>query len=270
MPVRNFLTRIPKPVVSAINRKDGQIIMKLQSQVLDGVSADGKVQEISQWIDEQSWEEGVTLRFGGADEEQADAQAFLSGAMLASLFIMFIILLTQFNSFYQTIITLSTVVMSVFGVLLGIWLTGQTFSIIMTGTGVIALAGIVVNNSIVLIDTYNHMLLAGGDKIDAALRAAAQRLRPVLLTTSTTIAGLLPMALQININFAERQINFGGITSVWWVQLSTAIIFGLAFSTILTLILTPTLLAMPTVYKNWYAQSWIKSAMIDRLRRQQS
>ncbi|MBL1242085.1 MAG: efflux RND transporter permease subunit, partial [OCS116 cluster bacterium] len=142
--------------------------------------------------------------------------------------------------------------MSVFGVLLGIWVTGQTFSIIMTGTGVVALAGIVVNNSIVLIDTYNHLLSLGNEKIDAALRASAQRLRPVLLTTVTTIAGLLPMAIQLNINFIEREITSGGIVTVWWVQLATAIIFGLGFSTLLTLVLTPVLLAMPSVYK----QAW--------------
>ncbi len=250
VPVRNFLTRSPQQVVSTINRQDGKIIMKLQAAVLDGVLADDKVTEIKSWIEDKTWPAGVTVQFGGADKEQAEAGEFLGKAMVASLFIMFIILLTQFNSFYQTIITLSTVVMSVFGVLLGIWVTGQTFSIIMTGTGVVALAGIVVNNSIVLIDTYNHMLSLGSEKIDAALRAAAQRLRPVLLTTITTIAGLLPMALQININFIERQISFGGITSVWWVQLATAIIFGLGFSTVLTLVLTPILLALPSIYKN--------------------
>lgn len=252
VPVRNFLTRTPQQVVSAINRQDGKIIMHMRANTLDGVLADDKVKEIKQWMAEQSWPEGVNVQFGGADKEQAEAADFLGKAMMASLFLMFIILLTQFNSFYQTFITLSTVIMSVFGVLLGIWVTGQTFSIIMTGTGVVALAGIVVNNSIVLIDTYNHLLSLGNEKIDAALRASAQRLRPVLLTTVTTIAGLLPMAIQLNINFIEREITSGGIVTVWWVQLATAIIFGLGFSTLLTLVLTPVLLAMPSVYK----QAW--------------
>jgi len=165
------------------------------------------------------------------------------------LFLMFIILLTQFNSFYQTALTLSTVVMSIIGVLLGMMVTGQTFSIIMTGTGIVALAGIVVNNSIVLIDTFNRLKGLGVSSIDASLRAAAQRLRPVLLTTITTICGLLPMALQINLDFFNHTIQLGSITSIWWVQLSTAIIFGLGFATVITLILTPVMLALPQVFR---------------------
>ena len=107
--------------------------------------------------------------------------------------------------------------------------TGQRFSIIMTGTGIVALAGIVVNNAIVLIDTFNRLREEGVDDIrQAALKTSAQRLRPIMLTTVTTILGLVPMALQINMNFFTQTISVGGITSIWWVQLSTAIIFGLA------------------------------------------
>jgi multidrug efflux pump len=160
-----------------------------------------------------------------------------------------VILVTQFNSFYQTFLTLSTVVMSVMGVLIGMMLTGQKFSIIMTGTGIVALAGIVVNNSIVLMDTYNRLHRdAGLERLDAVLRAAAQRMRPILLTTTTTIMGLIPMATQVSFDFFNRTILVGGITSEWWVQLSTAVISGLAFSTLLTLIVIPTLLAMPAVW----------------------
>jgi len=113
----------------------------------------------------------------------------------------------------------------------------------------VALAGIVVNNSIVLIDTYNRLRGMGIGVIDAILRSSAQRLRPIMLTTVTTICGLLPMALQINMNFIERSIQFGSVTSIWWVQLSTAIIFGLGFATLLTLVLTPVMLALPAVYR---------------------
>ena len=128
-----------------------------------------------------------------------------------SLFLMFIILLTQFNSFYQTLITLSTVVLSFMGVLLGLILTGQKFSIIMTGTGVVALAGIVVNNAIVLIDTYNRFRKDGVMPVEAALKSSAQRIRPVLLTTITTIAGLTPMASQFSLDFINRIVNIGHI-----------------------------------------------------------
>jgi multidrug efflux pump len=195
----------------------------------------------------------VAFRFRGADEEQKESGEFLFKAMLGALFLMFIILVTQFNSFYHTVLTLSTVVMSVVGVLIGMMVTGQSFSVIMTGTGIVALAGIVVNNSIVLIDTYHRLRDSGMEVIDAVLRTSAQRLRPVLLTTITTICGLLPMALQINFDFFTRSISFGGVTSVWWVQLSTAIIFGLTFATLLTLVLTPVLIAAPTVYREWWS-----------------
>jgi multidrug efflux pump len=249
VPIGNLVTRTPQPMLSAILRQNGRNAMLVKANVLEGVSADEKVRELDNWIKAQDWPNGVQFRFRGADEEQKEAGEFLGKAMGASLFLMFIILVTQFNSFYQTALTLSTVVMSVAGVLIGMMVTGQSFSIIMTGTGVIALAGIVVNNAIVLIDTYNRMLGLGLNPVDAILRACAQRMRPVMLTTITTILGLVPMALQVTINFFDRSILVGGITSIWWVQLSTAIIFGLGFSTMLTLILIPTLLAAPSIFK---------------------
>jgi multidrug efflux pump len=229
--------------------------MMVKANVEKGVNAARKTGEIGRWLQEREWPAGIELKFRGADEEQRESRQFLAKAMAGALFLMFMILVTQFDSFYQTAITLSTVLLSVIGVLIGIIVTGQDFSVIMTGTGVIALAGIVVNNSIVLIDTFNHFRRdLKMPAIDAALRSSAQRLRPVLLTTITTICGLAPMAMQINLDFFNRVIQLGSVTSVWWVQLSTAIIFGLGFSTLLTLILTPTLLALPTVAKKGMAR----------------
>jgi multidrug efflux pump len=123
----------------------------------------------------------------------------------------------------------------------------------MTGTGILALAGIVVNNAIVLMDTFNRFRHDGLETIEAALKAAAQRVRPILLTTITTIAGLIPMALQINLNFFDRVIQVGSITSIWWVQLATAVISGLAFSTVLTLVIVPVMLCLPTVWASSFA-----------------
>jgi multidrug efflux pump len=163
------------------------------------------------------------------------------------------VLIIQFNSFYHTALTLLTVVLSSVGVMLGMIVTGQFFSIIMTGTGIVALAGVVVNNSIVLIDTYQIMLKRGMHPIEASLRTAAVRMRPVFLTTATTILGLMPMALQLNVNFFTRAIGIGSMTSAWWVHLSTAMVFGLGFATILTLVLNPVLLAAPTVWKESFA-----------------
>jgi len=251
VPIANFVERTPQQKVSSITRKDGLYAMTVKANVIQeaGFSKEAKVAEIDTWLKSQTWPANAHFRFRGADEEQKEAEDFLGKAMLASLFLMFIILVTQFNSFYQTMLTLSTVIMSIFGVLIGMLLTGQKFSVIMTGTGIVALAGIVVNNAIVLIDTYNRFIEDHDiDPVEAILKTAAQRIRPILLTTITTIAGLVPMATQINFNFFERIIAVGSITAVWWVQLSTAVISGLAFSTLLTLVVIPTMIAMPHVW----------------------
>jgi multidrug efflux pump len=239
-------------------RRDGLYTMDVKANVAKekGVLVDDKVKELDNWLKAQNWPDNVYFRFRGADEEQQKSAAFLQKAMFGSLFLMFIILVTQFNSFYQTILTLSTVIMSVFGVLIGMMLTGQKFSIIMTGTGVVALAGIVVNNAIVLIDTYNRMREEGIEPIEAILKTSAQRIRPILLTTITTIAGLIPMATQINFDFIERVVSMGSITAIWWIQLSTAVISGLAFSTILTLVVIPIMLVAPHVWSQAFANLW--------------
>lgn len=266
VPLSNFIDRAAQQKVTTITRVDGLYAMDVKANVVmtdtittaDGVTrpltANDKVAELQAWLDTQQWPDTVFFRFRGADEDQKESGEFLMKAMVGSLFLMFIILVTQFNSFYQTFLTLSTVIMSIFGVLLGMALMGQKFSIIMTGTGVVALAGIVVNNAIVLIDTYNRFREDGIEPVEAVLKTSAQRIRPVLLTTITTIAGLVPMMTQLNLDFFNRVVALGSITAVWWVQLSTAVIFGLGFATILTLIVIPTMLAMPTVWMQMFAR----------------
>ena len=252
VPLANFVERTAQPKVSSIIRKDGLYSMEVKANLIPGfqqegkgITPDDKVAEVQKWLDAQKWPETVQFKFRGGDEEQKESGIFLAKAAAIALFLMFIILVTQFNSFYQTILTLSTVILAIVGVLIGLMVTGQKFSIIMTGTGVVALAGIVVNNAIVLIDTFNRLREEGVETREAVLKTSAQRFRPIMLTTITTILGLLPMGFQINMNFFERTISSGGITSVWWVQLSTAVVSGLAFSTILTLIVIPSMLAMP-------------------------
>jgi len=252
VPLANFVERSAKPKVSSITRKDGLYSMEVKANLIPGfiendraITPDDKVKEIQAWLDAQSWPETILFKFRGGDEEQKESGEFLGKAAAIALFLMFIILVTQFNSFYQTFLTLSTVILAIVGVLIGLMATGQKFSIIMTGTGVVALAGIVVNNAIVLIDTFNRLREEGVALHEAVLKTSAQRLRPIMLTTMTTILGLIPMALQLNMNFFDRTISYGGITSVWWVQLSTAIISGLAFATVLTLVLIPSMLTVP-------------------------
>lgn len=255
VPISNFVRREAKPQVSTIERINGyrRIMIKantaIDPETGEKLNIDAKVGEIVSWLETQNIDPVVNVKFRGASEEQEESASFLGGALIGALFLMFIILLTQFNSFYHSILTLSTVILSTLGALIGMVVTGQPFSVIMTGTGIVALAGIVVNNSIVLIDTYQRLREDAMDVVEAVLRTAGQRLRPIMLTTITTMFGLLPMALQINMDFVNREIVIGGPVSVWWVQLSTAIIFGLGFSTLLTLVLVPVLLAAPTVIR---------------------
>ncbi len=243
VPIGNFVTREARAETGTLRRTNGQRAIKVQANVAEGVLADDKVREIRAWMGEQALDPAVEIRFKGADDKQKESMAFLIKAFAVSIFVMGIILVTQFNSFYRAFLILSAVVMSTVGVLLGLLITGQTFGIVMTGIGIISLAGIVVNNNIVLIDTYARLKAAGVATREAILRTGAQRLRPVLLTTVTTITGLLPMVLQLNIDLIGREVSFGAPSTQWWVQLSTAVAFGLGFATLLTLIVTPCLLA---------------------------
>jgi multidrug efflux pump len=250
-PIGNFVTRLPAPKVGTLERLDGERVLQVAADVQDGVLPDDKVREIKAWLAEQRFDRSIGVAFKGEDEEQREAQAFLSQAFAVALFLIAIILVTQFNSFYQTLLILSAIVFSTVGVLLGLLLTQQPFGIVMSGVGVIALAGIVVNNNIVLIDTYNELRKRGLAPFDAVLRTAAQRLRPVLLTTVTTVLGLLPMVLKLNIDLVARTITWGGPSTDWWAQLASAVAGGLAFATLLTLVLTPCLLLLGAQASDW-------------------
>ncbi len=244
VPISNFVTRLAKPKVGTIKRFDGQRVMTVEADVAEGILPDDKVRQIRDWLAQAEFDPRIEFTFKGEDQEQRQAEAFLLKAFGIALFVMAIILVTQFNSFYQALLILSAVLFSTVGVLLGLLATNQPFGIVMSGVGVIALAGIVVNNNIVLIDTYNQQRKRGRDVLESVLRTGALRLRPVLLTTITTILGLLPMVLGVNIDFIARDISIGGPSTQWWTQLATAVAGGLAFATVLTLIMTPCLLLL--------------------------
>ena len=244
VPLSHFVTRIPAPKVGNLARVDQERQLTIAADVDEGVLVDDKATEIREWLTRQDIDPAVTVAFKGEDEEQKESQAFLMKAFGIALFLIAIILVTQFNSFYQALLILSAIVFSTVGVLLGLLITNQPFGVVMSGVGVIALAGIVVNNNIVLIDTYNEFRRRGVDAAEAVLRTGAQRLRPVLLTTITTILGLMPMVLKININFFSRDISTGGPSTDWWAQLASAVAGGLAFATLLTLVLTPCMLLL--------------------------
>jgi multidrug efflux pump len=227
------------------------------------VNANERIAVLTAWLNTNPLPDGIDWEWTGDQEEQAESQAFLQTAFSAALGLMFIILLAQFNSFYNAILVLVAVVLSTTGVLIGMLVMGQTFSIIMTGTGIVALAGIVVNNNIILIDTYQEYSQYM-PRIEAIIRTAQARIRPVLLTTITTMAGLAPMMFGLSINFADGGYTVDSPTALWWKQLATAVVFGLGIATVLTLVVTPSMLAIrvwATTYVRWIATVLAKLSM---------
>jgi multidrug efflux pump len=242
IPVNNFIAFETAQKTGNITRVDSRRVMSVKSDVSEGLLVDSQVRLLKQAVASSNFDPAVSVHFKGQDAEQAEAGAFLAKAFLIAVFMMTTILVTQFNSFYQAGLVLSAIIFSTAGVLIGLLITGNPFGVVMGGIGVIALAGIVVNNNIILIDTFNDMKRKNIEPMEAILRTAAQRMRPVLLTSITTILGLIPMVFAMNIDFFNQDIAFGAPSSQWWIQLSSAIAGGLAFATLLTLILTPCLL----------------------------
>ena len=243
-PITNFITQRPAPRVQQIDRVEQRRAFTVAAEVEDGIKPADLLPALKAWLPESGIDfTQVKAEFRGEDEEQAAAEAFLGKAFVIAVFAIAIILITQFNSIYQSGLILTAVIFSTFGVFIGLLAMGQAFGIVMNGIGVISLAGIVVNNNIVLIDTFNTHRRRMDSPYQAAILTAAQRLRPVLLTTITTILGLLPMVFGINLDFFTPHVSIGAPSTQWWSQLATSVAFGLAFATVLTLILTPSLLA---------------------------
>jgi len=254
IPVSHFVSLTPMPKQSSIKKVDGRIVMTVSADMAEGYNLSLILPELQQELTSLGLDSRVSLKLRGQNEDQQEASVFLKNAFMVALAVMALILVLQFNSFYQALLILSAVIFSTSGVFIGLFLTQSPFGIVMSGIGVIALAGIVVNNNIVLIDTYNVFQKRGMSHQDAILRTGAQRIRPVLLTTITTILGLMPMVLKMNIDFVERTIEFGAPSTQWWAQLATAIAGGLTFATLLTLILTPCLLMIGVNSHRWFSQ----------------
>ncbi|MEZ9650336.1 efflux RND transporter permease subunit [Vibrio lentus] len=244
VPITNFAQIVPDHKQDTIKRLDGKRVVNIMADMEEGYNLALELPKIEQSLSELGLPSSVEFRIRGQNEEQENSSAFLQSAFMVALAVMALILITQFNSFYQAFLILSAVLFSTVGVFVGLLIFQRPFGIVMSGIGVIALAGIVVNNNIVLIDTYNQLIKRGLDKRDAILRTGVQRLRPVMLTTVTTILGLMPMVLEMNIDLINQKIEFGAPSTQWWSQLATAIAGGLAFATVLTLVLTPCLLML--------------------------
>jgi len=248
VPISNFIERKAQNKQGDLFRTDGKLTFNVEANLAVGetvsvVVADLGV-DLQALYDSGEFPENVAFRFVGDQQEQQDTMTFLGNAFLIALFAMFIILVTQFNSLMQAVLILSAIITSTLAVFASILVTGGTFGIVMSGVGIIALAGIVVNNNIVLIDTYNVIRKQGLAPVEAAMVTCAQRIRPILLTTITTILGLIPMVMQLTIDMVNRDMSIGAPSSQWWTQLSSAIAGGLTFATLLTLLLTPCLLIL--------------------------
>ena len=244
IPLGMFAKLTPKPRRGTIRRIDGFRSALIKADVQPGIQPGEFRGEIRGYVTTSRFIDGTRARMKGEEEDEEESEDFILESFGVALFLMAIILVTQFNSFYSAGLILSAVIMSTIGVLLGLLIMDLPFGIIMSGIGVIALAGIVVNNNIVLIDTYDRLKSRGIEARDALLLTGAYRLRPVLLTSATTIAGLAPMVARTNIDFFERTIQQNSPASQLWVQLATAIVFGLGFATILTLVVTPAALML--------------------------
>ncbi|GHE20591.1 efflux RND transporter permease subunit [Halomonas urumqiensis] len=242
VPISHFVSLEPAPKVGTLHRIDGRRAITLEADVAPAERPDERLQALLEAAGQPP--EGVFVNVAGEQEDQQEAMTFLATAFLVAIALMALILVTQFNSLYQAALVLSAIIFSTAGVLLGLLANGQSFGIVMVGMGIIALAGIVVNNNIVLIDTYNQLRNEGMPPGDAALEAGGLRLRPVLLTAVTTVLGLAPMVLGVNVNLFAPSLGIGAPSTQWWTQLSSAIAGGLTFATGLTLLLTPCMLVL--------------------------
>jgi len=245
VPISNFITRQAEPRTGILNRIDGERTVVVQANIASGMQVAAVQDQVSQLVG------GMDLgnakwKLAGSSQESDEASAFLTNAFGAAIFLIFIVLLAQFNKFTSVFLVLMTVVMATIGVFLGLLLTGQSFGIIMSGIGVIALAGVVVNNNIVLIDTYDRLREEGWNKLDAVLQTCRERARPVVLTAAAAILGVLPIAFGLGLELFHHETTINAPSTQWWISLSSAIVYGLAFATVLTLVVTPSALMVFT------------------------
>ena len=252
MPISNFVQIKPQQKVGHLYRTDAHSVMRIKADIAPGAFLTTEAGILGQTLTpiiEQAakTDPRVNVSLKGEQADQKQAGQFLSRAFMVAIFLMMLILVTQFNSFYQAVLVLSAIVFSSAGVFLGLLITHEPFGIVMCGIALIALAGIVVNNNIVLIDTYNEQRKKL-PPLPAAIQTGELRFRPVVLTAITTILGLMPMVLSINIDLIGREISHGAPSTQWWVQLATGIAGGLGFATVLTLFMTPALLLLGEKY----------------------
>ncbi len=253
IPLSNFATITPQQKVGTINHIDGQRTITIQADVAPGHFAQDKTDSLKAYAAAlEATLPGLKVKFDGDDKDQKEAGEFLGGAFGLAIFMVLLVLLMQFNSFFSAGLVLSSVVMSTIGVFIGLSLHQVPFSIVMCGVGIISLAGIIVSNNIIMIDTYDQVAPETANKREAILFTCAQRLRPILLTQITVILGLLPIMYGVNIDFVNLDISVGAPFTQFWKPLATCIVYGVFFASALTLFVTPAALM---ARENWRARS---------------
>lgn len=260
VPVSSFAMVHNATTYGGIKRKDQKRIISLSSNLLTGFDQNKVVQSVENEIAGYRLPAGVSAHMGGQQEDQAETSAFLSKAGLSAIALIFLILILQFNSLSRTLIIMSEIIMSVFGVFLGLAIFETTFSLVFSGIGIVALMGIVVRNGILLVEFMDLMLKGGMKPFDAIMEAGRTRMTPVLLTATAAILGLIPLAIGLNIDFSglftslQPHIYFGGDSAAFWGPLAWTMIYGLAFATFLTLILVPVMMLLSFRLKAWIAR----------------
>ena len=245
VPVSSFVETNIKPATKSISRKDGKRVHSISANTVEGAIPSVQIKKVKDWLATQDLGRGVSVGDDGFDKYNKEAADFLVLGFIAMLFVMLIVLVAQFNSFYQANIVLSAILLSFGGVFVSLLILDRSFSTLQTGISCVALAGIVVNNNIVLIDTFNLLKRnnPGSTTKSLALRSAILRLRPVFLTSFTTIAGLMPIAMGYSIDLIDRTVKSGSYITSFWEQMAASLVVGLTVATILTLVVTPCALA---------------------------
>ena len=246
VPVSSFVETNIKPATKSISRQDGKRVHSLAARTVEGAIPSVQIKKVKDWLKTADLGKNVIVGFDGFDKYNQEAAEYLVLGFIGMLFVMLIVLVAQFNSFYQANIVLSAILLSFGGVFISLLVLDRSFSTLQTGISCVALAGIVVNNNIVLIDTFNLLKRnnPGSSTKSVALRSAILRLRPVFLTSFTTIAGLLPIALGYSIDLIDRTIKTGSYITSFWEQMAASLEVGLTVATILTLVVTPCALAL--------------------------
>lgn len=253
VPLSQIAKREPAPKVARIYRADGKPVQNIMADVKPGFLVSEVIEKIKSEIKNAPLHEQVKIKFKGEDEDRQEASSFLIKAFMVAIFLVAVILVTQFNSFFSMGLVMSSVVMSTIGVFVGLLVHNLAFGVVMGGIGIIALAGIIVSNNIILIDTYDKLMaelkerkprFTIEDCKNVIIETCTQRFRPVILTKLTTILGLLPIMFGVNLDFIKFEITVGAPSSQWWVLLATCIVYGVLFASSLTLFVTPSALLL--------------------------